>query len=94
MLKIVSIRIKPEFVEDYVKLTELKVLGARAEKGVLSFDVFQDIDDINHFVHYEDYLDLQSEMDHKETQHYKVWKTAVEQMMAEPRSHSKLTRVY
>jgi quinol monooxygenase YgiN len=37
---------------------------------------------------------LQAEMDHKETQHYKVWKTAVENMMAEPRSHSKLTRVY
>jgi autoinducer 2-degrading protein len=94
MLKIVKIWVKPEFVEDYIRLTEHKVLSARAEKGVLRFDVFRDSDNLNHFVHYEDYLNLQAEMDHKETQHYKVWKTAVENMMLEPRSHSRLTRVH
>ena len=94
MLKIVKIWVKPEFVEDYIRLTEYKVLSARAENGVLCFDVFQDTANLNHFVHYEDYSDLQAEMNHKETQHYKVWKTAVENMMLEPRSHSRLTRVY
>lgn len=94
MLKIVDVWVKSEFVQDYIKLTEIKMLSARTETDVLLFNIFQDKNDCTHFVHYEEYRNQQAEFDHKQTQHYKVWKNSVENMMLKPRSHTSLSKVY
>ena len=65
------------------------------EPGILRFDVYQDVDDDHKFVLVEVYRDSdKAPAAHKETDHYKVWRDTVEEMMATPRVSKKFNAVY
>jgi quinol monooxygenase YgiN len=64
------------------------------ERGVARFDVIQQSDDPTRFVLVEVYLTPEDAALHKETAHYKTWRDAVADMMAEPRSSVKYANLY
>ena len=81
----VHVQVKPEHVDAFVTATEANHHGSVAEPGNRRFDVLQDPADPTRFVLYEVYLTPEDAAAHKETQHYKAWRDAVAEMMAEPR---------
>ncbi|MEI9865386.1 MAG: antibiotic biosynthesis monooxygenase [Limisphaerales bacterium] len=80
------------------KLSRLpRLANARAsvqESGIARFDVVQQADDPTRFVLVEVYRDAAANVAHKETDHYPIWRDAVEPMMAVPRTRSILNNIF
>ena len=85
----VHVRVKPEFVEAFRAATLANARNSVQEPGVARFDVLQQQDDPARFVLVEVYRTPDDPGRHKETKHYQVWRDAVADMMAEPRSSVK-----
>ena len=64
------------------------------EPGIARFDVIQQADDPTRFVLVEVYRTVEATAAHKNTAHYAVWRDAVANMMAEPRSSVKYANVF
>jgi len=64
------------------------------EPGIARFDVIRQDDDPCRFVLVEVYRSEADTVQHKETQHYKRWRDAVQDMMAEPRYSIRYTNVF
>jgi quinol monooxygenase YgiN len=64
------------------------------EPGIARFDVIQQQDDAARFVLVEVYRTADDSARHKETDHYKIWRDAVEPMMAEPRRSVKYSNCF
>ncbi|HET8626350.1 MAG TPA: putative quinol monooxygenase [Thermomicrobiales bacterium] len=76
---IVSLQVRPERREDFLKAAEEDGRGSREdEPGCLRFDVLEDEADPNHFFYYEVYRDEAAFKAHGEAPHYQVWRAAVE----------------
>ena len=87
----VHVRVKNEHIEDFMAATKENAENSRAEPGILRFDVLQSRNDPSIFILTEIYRDEADTAMHKETGHYRKWRKAVEDMMAEPR-HSETFR--
>ena len=85
----VSVHVKAECVEAFKAASLANVRASRREPGVARFDLLQQQDDATRFVLVEVYRTAEAPARHKETAHYKVWRDAVADMMAEPRSSTK-----
>jgi len=81
----VYVHVKPDMIEEFIKATTANHLESVKEPGNLRFDFLQQADDPSRFMIYEAYESEQSAAAHKETSHYRNWRVAVENMMAEPR---------
>ncbi|MBP8959786.1 MAG: antibiotic biosynthesis monooxygenase [Bacteroidales bacterium] len=81
----VYVHVKPDMVEEFIKATTVNHLESVKEPGNLRFDFLQQADDLSMFMIYEAYESEESAAAHKETSHYRTWRAAVENMMAEPR---------
>lgn len=90
----VHVQIKPEFVEAFKAATLANARESVKEPGIARFDVVQHQDDPTRFVFVEVYRSAQAPAAHKETKHYTIWRDAVAQMMAEPRSSVKFSNVF
>ena len=90
----VSVHVKPGCVEDFKAATLENARQSVLEPGIARFDVIQQRDDPTRFVFVEVYRDTEATAAHKETQHYKVWRDAVAEMMAEPRTSRHYTNVF
>jgi autoinducer 2-degrading protein len=86
IVTIVYVHVKPDRVEDFVNATRANHEGSVEEPGNLRFDVLQSADEPTRFVLYEAYLDAEAAAAHKATPHYAVWRDAVANSMAEPRT--------
>jgi len=82
---IVNLQIKPDYISEFIEMTEKNVKNSRKEPGIIQFDLLQQSDASDQFVLYEVYSDGKDQLAHRETDHYKKWKEAVEIMMAAPR---------
>lgn len=82
---VVDIHVKPENLEEFIHLTVENATNSRLEAGVVRFDVLQQKDDPTRFVLYEVYRNAEGQAAHRDSAHYKKWRSAVEEMMAEPR---------
>jgi autoinducer 2-degrading protein len=89
----VQIRVKPEYVEAFIKATAANARESRREPGIARFECFQQQDDPTRFVLVEAYRDPGAQARHRETPHYSVWRDRVAPMMAEPRTSVKFTPV-
>ncbi len=85
ILNLVEIQVKPDCLAPFVEATLANHRGTRREPGNLRFDVVQDESDPTRFVLYEVFRDLEAIEAHRETEHYRIWKSAVEPWMASPR---------
>jgi autoinducer 2-degrading protein len=81
----VSIKVKPEHVDEFIAAIRLNHEGTRQEPGNLRFDVLQAEDDPTRFMLYEVYRSKEDFSLHHQTAHYAQWKAAVTDWMAEPR---------
>lgn len=88
IVTIVKVRVKPGQEEAFARASEANHEAALRESGNRRFDVLQSAEDPASFVLYEAYDSPEAAAAHKETAHYKAWREAVADMMAEPRSSS------
>jgi (4S)-4-hydroxy-5-phosphonooxypentane-2,3-dione isomerase len=90
----VFVEVQPDRAQDFVNATLENARESIKEPGIMRFDVLQDWDNPNRFVLNEVYRTSQDPARHKETPHYKRWKDAVADMMAEPRAKRVFTNVF
>lgn len=81
----VTIKVKPEHVQDFIPTILDNARGTRQEPGNLRFDVLQSEDDPARFFLYEVYYTKEDFSAHQQTAHYHAWREAIESWMAEPR---------
>ena len=81
----VTVFVKPEHVDDFIKATVKNHEHSVKETGNLRFDVLQAHDDPNRFLLYEAYETEAAAKAHKQTPHYLEWRETVAPMMAKPR---------
>lgn len=89
----VHVHVKPEFIEAFRTATIENARHSVQEPGIARFDVLAQQDDPSRFVLVEVYRSVEATAAHKETEHYKRWRDAVAEMMAEPRSSVKYSNV-
>lgn len=89
----VFVHVKEDRVEDFIAATQENAQNSIQEPGVARFDVVQQQDDPTRFILVEAYYDDDAPAKHKETEHYRKWRKAVADMMAEPRTSIKLTNI-
>jgi autoinducer 2-degrading protein len=90
----VFVHVKPEYVEAFKKISIENASSSVKEPGIARFDVIQQADDPTYFVLVEVYRSPDAPPKHRETSHYKAWKTAAEMMMAEPRSRIQYDNIF
>ncbi len=85
IVNIVTVYVKPEHIQDFIQATLTNHENSIKESGNLRFDVLQCKDDPTKFILYEAYRSPQDAAEHKNTQHYAIWKDTVAPWMAKPR---------
>ena len=86
----VYIDVKPEFVDAF-KIASLKnSVESTKEIGISRFDLLQDQNDNTKFLLTEVYKSADAPAAHKQTAHYNAWRATVADMMATPRSNTKV----
>ena len=81
----VHIRVKPESTKAFEEATRENARNSVLEPGIIHFEALRQADDATRFLLIEIYRDDDAPTRHRETAHYKTWRDAVEEMMAEPR---------
>lgn len=81
----VHVSVKPEHVEDFIKVTKINHENSIKELENTRFDILQDPQEPTKFILYEAYASEAGAAAHKQTQHYLVWRDTVSPWMAEPR---------
>jgi quinol monooxygenase YgiN len=90
----VHVRVKPECVETFKRVTIANARESLKEPGIAKFDTVQQQDDPTRFVLVEAYRTPEAPAAHKETRHYQAWRDAVAPMMVEPRASVKFVNVF
>ena len=90
----VQVQVKAEAIEAFKAATVANARESVKEPGIARFDVVQQSDDPARFVLVEVYRTLEATAAHKETRHYQVWRDAVADMMAVPRSSLRFSNVF
>jgi quinol monooxygenase YgiN len=90
----VHVRVKSGSVEAFKTATIENAAHSVEEPGIARFDVIQNNDAPERFVLVEVYRSPDAAAAHKETEHYRIWRDTVADMMAEPRSSVKFTNVF
>jgi len=90
----VFVHVKAESVEAFKAATLENARNSVKEPGIVRFDVVQQDDDPTQFVLMEIYRTADAPAQHKETEHYAVWRDAVAPMMAEPRRSVKYHEIF
>lgn len=83
---IVTIRVEPGRIDEFVKETLENVRATLKEPGVMRFDLLREAEDPSRFLLVEVYRHAEDQVSHKETAHYKRWAAEVETLLAEPRT--------
>ena len=90
----VHLQVKPEFIEEFKKVSLENASNSIKEPGVVRFDVIQETDDPSHFVLVEVYRTSEDPARHKETAHYNKWREVAEPMLAGPRTRTIFTNLF
>lgn len=90
----VHVHVKPGSEQAFARSSIENAQESIMEPGVARFDVIQQADDPARFVLVEVYRTPEDAAKHKETEHYRIWRDAVAEMMAEPRSSVKYGSIY
>jgi (4S)-4-hydroxy-5-phosphonooxypentane-2,3-dione isomerase len=91
---LVHVHVKQESIEDFREASLCNARQSINEPGIARFDVLQEKDVASRFILMEVYRTADDPAKHKETEHYKKWRDAVEPMMAEPRVSFKYDNLF
>jgi (4S)-4-hydroxy-5-phosphonooxypentane-2,3-dione isomerase len=90
----VNAHVKPDAVAAFTAASLENARESVKEPGVARFDVVQSVEDPTRFTLLEAYRTADAPAAHKETAHYKRWRDAVADLMAEPRTSVRYTNVF
>jgi quinol monooxygenase YgiN len=90
----VQARVRPDAVDAFRAACLDNAKNSVLEPGVARFDVVQSVEDPTRFVLVEAYRTPDAPAAHKETAHYKRWRDAVADLMAEPRTSARYVNVF
>lgn len=90
----VFVHVKPDCIEAFRQASIQNAQHSIQESGVARFDVIREMDDPTRFVLIEAYRTEADTARHKETDHYRIWRDAVNDMMAEPRSSIRYVNIH
>ncbi len=90
----VFVHVKPKFIDAFKEASIDNASHSIREPGIARFDVIRQVDDPARFVLVEVYRSEDAPARHKETAHYRRWREAVENMMAEPRYSVRYSNVF
>lgn len=90
---IVRLEVKPDRVDDFLKLVSFNAAESRKEPGNLRFDVVRSVDTPTRFGLYEVYRDDDGVRAHQATPHYAKWRAEIEALLVTPRISEKYTSV-
>jgi (4S)-4-hydroxy-5-phosphonooxypentane-2,3-dione isomerase len=90
----VSVFVKPDHVEEFIKATIENAVRTRQEPGNLRFDVLQSVEDETRFTLYEAYRTENDFDRHHQAMHYLGWREMVTPWMALPRQGVKHKSLY
>ncbi len=90
----VFVHVKPDKSGAFKDATIKNARNSILEPGILQFDFMQQEDDGSRFLLTEVYVDKDAIAQHKETDHYALWRETVETMMSEPRKSIKYTKIF
>ncbi|PJF35681.1 MAG: antibiotic biosynthesis monooxygenase [Candidatus Thermofonsia Clade 1 bacterium] len=82
---LVSIHVKPEFVQAFIAATLENARHSVQEAGIARFDFIQQEEEPTRFMLIEVFHSPEAQQAHRETAHYLAWREAVSEMLAEPR---------
>lgn len=81
---LVNVRVKPEHIDAFIVATRLYHVSLVKEAGNKRFDVLQNVKAPDLFLIDKAYASAEDALAHNETDHYRVWREAVAEMIAEP----------
>ena len=90
----VTVHVKEGFEKDFLLATVKNHKNTRKEKGNVRFDILQSSENPQLFMLYEVYRSEDAVTAHKNTKHYKIWRSTVEPWMAKKRTGIKFTPLY
>jgi autoinducer 2-degrading protein len=90
----VQVHVKAGAVDAFRAATLANARASVEEPGMVRFDVYQDREDETRFVLVEVYRSADAHAAHRATAHYQAWRTAVDDLMAEPRTARKLVNTF
>lgn len=90
----VHVIVEEDSIQAFMNATIENAKNSIKEPGIARFDVIQQVDDPSRFILVEIYKDEEAVLSHKDTDHYKTWRSTVEDMMAEPRYSIKYHNVF
>lgn len=85
VVTIVHVYVKPENIDDFIKVSTKNHNNSVKESGNLRFDILQDLGNPAKFVLYEAYESDSAAAAHKNTAHYLEWRKTVAPWMTQPR---------
>ena len=90
----VHVNVEEDSIQAFKTATIENAKNSIKEPGIARFDVIQQTDDPTRFVLIEVYKSEDAASEHKNTEHYLTWRSAVEEMMAEPRYSIKYHNIF
>jgi (4S)-4-hydroxy-5-phosphonooxypentane-2,3-dione isomerase len=90
----VRLDVKPESLDDFIKLVTFNASQSRKEPGNLRFDVVRSIESPTRFALYEVYRDEAAVLAHQATSHYARWRAEIEALLVTPRVSEKFTSIF
>lgn len=90
----VRLDVKPERLDDFLKLVTFNASESRKEPGNLRFDVVRSIDSPTRFGLYEVYRDAEGIAAHRATPHFARWRAEIESLLVTPRISETFTSIF
>jgi autoinducer 2-degrading protein len=91
---LVHVWVNKDKINDFIEISKKNHLESVKEPGNLRFDILQDAADPCKFTLYEAYVSEEAAANHKNTDHYKLWRDTVVDWMARPREGVKHTILF
>jgi len=86
---IVNIQVRPEFLEDFVKESQLLQAKSLEERGCKGYQILRNNMELNKFTFVESFESEAAITEHKATPHFQQWRNNVYEMMETERVGTK-----
>ena len=80
----VTLKVKPDRINDFIKYTKDNVENSLKETGIRRFEFYKEKESKNVFVLFEIYESTNDQIKHRETLHYKNWKANIMSVLEGP----------
>jgi quinol monooxygenase YgiN len=90
----VFFNVKKEYIDKFKEISKQNAENSLREEGIVRFDVMQEQDNNCRFILQEIYLSPGEQLKHRETEHFKKWKSQVNDLLEEEYTFIKYTNVF